>query len=150
MTAAAVGGMGQLCRDPFAMLPFCGYNMADYWGPRLKIGEKADRRTAKVHPVNWFRKDEDGKFIWPGFGENSRVLAWIIERVEGALTPSRPRSAASRRMAICSIEWSGPRAGSAGGTVRGGPGELAGGVRPHRGSTSRSSVTGFRRPCTTS
>jgi phosphoenolpyruvate carboxykinase (GTP) len=84
MTAAAVGGVGQLRRDPFAMLPFCGYNMADYWGHWLKIGTFTDpAKLPRIYAVNWFRKDSDGKFLWPGYGENSRVLEWIVRRLEG-------------------------------------------------------------------
>jgi phosphoenolpyruvate carboxykinase (GTP) len=66
------------------MLPFCGYNMADYWGHWLKIGESTDAdKLPRIYQVNWFRKDAEGKFLWPGFGENSRVLDWIIRRLEG-------------------------------------------------------------------
>jgi len=83
-TAAAEGTVGALRRDPFAMLPFCGYNMASYWGHWLKVGQSTDAdKLPKIYQVNWFRKDSDGSYIWPGFGDNSRVIAWIIERIEG-------------------------------------------------------------------
>jgi len=83
-TAAAEGTVGELRRDPFAMLPFCGYNMADYWGHWLKIGSfSSPEKLPRIYSVNWFRRGTDGRFIWPGFGDNSRVLEWIIRRIEG-------------------------------------------------------------------
>ena len=83
-TAAAAGTVGELRFDPFAMLPFCGYNMADYFENWLKVGRTNGAKLPKIFYVNWFRKDQGGRFLWPGFGENSRVLSWVFARCAGS------------------------------------------------------------------
>src|SRR5690606_17555356 len=84
-TAAAEGTVGELRRDPFAMMPFCGYNMADHWSHWLNVGDELRNKATlpRIFQVNWFRRGDDGRFLWPGFAENSRVIAWMLDRVDG-------------------------------------------------------------------
>ena len=104
-TAAITGQVGVVRRDPFAMIAFCGYNMADYFGHWLQFGQAGGSALPKIYCVNWFRKDENGKFMWPGFGDNMRVLKWIIERVEG--TASADKTAIGNIPNYTHLDWAG-------------------------------------------
>ena len=107
-TAAAVGQMGVVRRDPFAMLPFCGYNMSDYfqhWLDMEKKLEESGHTLPKIYCVNWFRKGDDGKFVWPGYGDNMRVLKWMIDRLEGTAKGSENGFGVSP--AYAEINWTG-------------------------------------------
>jgi len=109
-TAAAENAIGELRRDPFAMLPFCGYNMGDYFRHWLALGETADAaKLPRIYFVNWFRKNEAGQFVWPGFGENARVLKWISERLDGkagAVETAVGRVPAARDLDLAGLELS--------------------------------------------
>ena len=87
-TAANIGSVGILRRDPFAMKPFCGYNMADYFQHWLEMGDKLGNHAPRIFLVNWFRKNDQGKWLWPGYSENSRILKWMCERIDGTTTAS--------------------------------------------------------------
>jgi phosphoenolpyruvate carboxykinase (GTP) len=107
-TAAMVGGNGEVRRDPFAMLPFTGYNMSDYFQHWLSLGAQLQASGAtlpKIYCVNWFRKGADGKFVWPGYGENMRVLQWVVGRVEGTAGGSENAFGTTPRYA--DLNWKG-------------------------------------------